>query len=330
MPRGKKLSEVEIAIINTLHKRGDSNRKIAREIDRSETAVRVYLSNPARYGRKKRSGRKATVNKRTQNLIFKKATEELMTSSQIKAELKLNVSNERIRQIIKKDKRAVYAKMVKKPLLTPRHVEARLKWAREVMDFGDKWKRVIFTDEKKFSCDGPDGFKMYWHDLSKDKQICMSRNFKGKGIMIWGAFSYNGKCRLRFITERMNSVKYTDMLEDCIDEFEDIAGIDFIMQQDNAAIHVSKKSKEWFQSKDIELLSWPALSPDMNPIENLWGIIARDVYRNGRQFKDVAALKMQILQSWFNIRDEMLRKLVDSMPNRVFQLINNKGNHTSY
>jgi transposase len=330
MPRGTKLSEVDIAIIKTLHKRGVSNRKIASEIDRSETVVRHYLSNPSNYGQKKRSGRKSSISKRQQNVIFKKATEEMMSCSQIKADMKLAVSRERIRQIIKKDNRAIYAKMLKKPLLTDRHIQARLSWARGVMDFGTKWRQVIFTDEKKFSCDGPDGFKMYWHDLSKDKKVCMSRNFKGKGIMIWGAFSYNGKCRLRFITDRMNSEKYTDMLENCIDEFEDIAGTDFIFQQDNAAIHVSKKSKEWFRSKDIELLSWPAISPDMNPIENLWGIIARDVYRNGRQFKDVASLKLQILQSWMNITNEMLRKLVDSMPSRVFELINNKGSHTSY
>lgn len=198
------------------------------------------------------------------------------------------------------------------------------------MDFGDKWKKVIFTDEKKFNCDGPDGFKKYWEKVGDERKVCMSRNFKGKGIMVWGAFAYNGKCILRFITDRMNSEKYIDMLECCIDEFEEIAGEDFIFQQDNAAIHVSKKSKEWFQSKNIELLKWPAISPDMNCIENLWGILARDVYRNGRQFSDVKSLKQQILQSWFNIRAETLHSLIDSMPRRVFELITSKGSYTSY
>lgn len=114
MPRGTKLSEVDIAIIKTLHKRGVSNRKIASEIDRSETVVRHYLSNPSNYGQKKRSGRKSSISKRQQNVIFKKATEEMMSCSQIKADMKLAVSRERIRQIIKKDNRAIYAKMLKK------------------------------------------------------------------------------------------------------------------------------------------------------------------------------------------------------------------------
>lgn len=330
MPRGNSLTPEEIAVIKVLISRGESNRAIAQEIGRSEGLIRAYKSSPSTYGTKKRCGRKPTISKRTEKKIFDKATKELKTCSQVKAELGLNITVERIRQIIKKDDRAVFAKMVKKPSLTERHVEARMKWAEEVMDYGEKWKQVIFSDEKKFNCDGPDGFKKYWHDISSDERVCMSRNFQGKGIMVWGAFSYSGKVRLRFITERMNSEKYIEMLECCIDEFEELAGENFIFQQDNAAIHVSKKSKQWFASKDIELLNWPALSPDMNPIENLWGIMARDVYRNGRQFTNVRELKLQILQSWIDIDRKILQNLVNSMKHRICELIRNKGSHTSY
>ena len=42
-----------------------------------------------------------------------------------------------------------------------------------------------------------------------------------------------------------------------------------IFQQDNAAIHISKLSKNWFKTKNIEVLDWPTKSPDLNLIGNL-------------------------------------------------------------
>ena len=51
-----------------------------------------------------------------------------------------------------------------------------------------------------------------------------------------------------------------------------ISSGDYIFQQDNASIHVSKRAKIWFEANSVNLLDWPARNPDLNPIENLWGI----------------------------------------------------------
>ena len=48
-----------------------------------------------------------------------------------------------------------------------------------------------------------------------------------------------------------------------------------IFQQDNAASHTSKLTKDWFKSKNVEILDRPTKSLDLNPIENLWGILSR-------------------------------------------------------
>jgi hypothetical protein len=129
----------------------------------------------------------------------------------------------------------------------------------------------------------------------------------------------------------MNSKAYIEMIEDVLIDFTDeVMDGNFVFQQDNATIHVSRESKQWFESKEIDLLDWPPCSPDMNPIENLWGILARKVYANRRQFKTVQELEVTIRNAWREIRISTLESLVNSMPNRIYEVINKNGSNTKY
>ena len=77
-------------------------------------------------------------------------------------------------------------------------------------------------------------------------------------------------------------------------------------------------------------MDWPSRSPDLNPIENLWGILVRAVYADGRQFSTVAELKDAIRAAWAAIKPEVLKKLIESMKNRMFDLICAKGGIINY
>lgn len=178
MPCGKTLTFEEKALIKYLDQNGLSQSKIAMEINRSRAVVQNYLKCPDSYDTIKRSGRKPTLSRRTENIIFKKATQELKNATQIKADLGLGMSTQQIRRIIKSAGPVVYRKMLPKPRLKPHHIEARLAWARKYMTFDEEWKKVVFSDEKKFNLDGPDGFKFYWHDLRNEPKTFMSRNFQ--------------------------------------------------------------------------------------------------------------------------------------------------------
>ncbi len=48
---------------------------------------------------------------------------------------------------------------------------------------------MVFSDEKKFNLDGPDGFSMYWHDLRKEEKYFSTCQNGGRGLMLWGAVS---------------------------------------------------------------------------------------------------------------------------------------------
>lgn len=129
----------------------------------------------------------------------------------------------------------------------------------------------------------------------------------------------------------MDSNKYLKLLEDVLLKYcNQIVQSDWIYQQGNPAIHKSAYTKAWFQEHNITVLDWPACSPDLNPIENVWGELARKVYRNGRQFYSVAALKKRICKAWVEISLLFTQNLISLMPNRVFEVIQNQGSHTHY
>lgn len=147
--------------------------------------------------------------------------------------------------------------------------------------------------------------------------------------MVWGGFGNDGVTPLVEISTRSNSQNYTDMLEEnLLPHAGRIAGRNWWFQQDNAAIHSSKHTKAWFDEQGLRVLDWPARSPDLNPIENLWGIMTREVYAKGRQFRSVAELREAILRAWERIPLRTLRTLISSMKNRIFQVIYNKGAYT--
>ena len=77
--------------------------------------------------------------------------------------------------------------------------------------------------------------------------------------------------------------------------------------QNNDPKHTSKLAKEFFTENNVVLESWPAQSPDCNPIENLWGIIKSRI--GSKTFNSKNDLKSAIRREWENIPIETCQKL---------------------
>ena len=187
-------------------------------------------------------------------------------------------------------------------VLQSKHKEKQLEFAQKYVAMSlDDWQKVIFTDEKQFNLMGNDAYVSVW---MKNKQ-CYSQevcsNLK-KGLMVWGAIGPKGGLRLICLEGKVNAKIYCDMLEkDFFKEVEQDLPKDFVFQQDNAPIHVATKTKEYFEKKKIHIMEWPALSPDLNPIKNIWGILAKEVYKNGQTYKNTSDLWDAICKAWYEI-----------------------------
>jgi transposase len=105
----------------------------------------------------------------------------------------------------------------------------------------------------------------------------------------------------------MTSNGYTEMLKNhFVPRARTMFGEDFIFAQDNAPCHKAKASMEFFDENQVELLPWPAASPDLNPIENLWAILKTNVAK--RFPKTKAELEDFAIEEWLKIPQETIKK----------------------
>lgn len=149
--------------------------------------------------------------------------------------------------------------------------------------------------------------------------------------MFWGAFGYHGKSDLQPVPTKATSLDYQVILQNSIRRYGvKMGGRGWIFQQDNAPIHRSASTAGWFNRNHIRLMDWPARSPDLNPMENVWGYLARNVYGGGRQYNNKRELEAAITRQWAEIPHEHLQNLIESMRRRIFEVILKRGGYTGY
>ncbi len=160
---------------------------------------------------------------------------------------------------------------------------------------------------------------------------CLKSSVKfPQSVMIWAAMSSAGVGPLCFLKSTVNAAIYQEMLENFMLPSADklYGDADFIFQQDLAPAHTAKSTKSWFNDHGVTVLDWPANSPDLNPIENLWGIVKRKM-RDTRP-NNADDLKATVKETWASIPPQQCHKLITSMPRRIEAVIKAKGAPTKY
>ncbi len=160
-----------------------------------------------------------------------------------------------------------------------------------------------------------DGVKRVWWQPGeeyKDKCVLPTVKHGGGSVMVWGCMSAAGT---------MNANMYCDILKQSMIPSLQRLGRRAVFQHDNDPKHTSKTLR-------VKVMDWPSMSPDLNPIAHLWGILKLKVEEcmvsNIHQIRDV------VMKEWKRTPVATCEALVNSMPKRVKALLENNGGHTKY
>ncbi len=143
---------------------------------------------------------------------------------------------------------------------------------------------------------------------TKTSVSCLQSNGSGGSIMVWGCMSAPALGSLQFIEGTMNANMYCDILKQSM--------IPFLRELGRRAV---------FQHDNNLCLACPSMSPDLNPIEHLWGILKRKVEE--RKVSNIHQLRDVVMEEWKRTPVATCEALVNSMPKSVKAVLENNGGH---
>ena len=206
--------------------------------------------------------------------------------------------------------------------LTDSHKKPRMDWAMRHCHWRSQWDRVVWTDEASVCLRGRDGRLRVWMKRGDQvpKHLTSSINQGGGRLLIWAAIWKNGRSELHIQKNNMNSDGYVTVLERHILPLSQNLGnpsTDWILMDDNATCHRNLSSSSFKSRAGIRTLQWPACSPDLNPIENVWSLLKRSVRKSLRPEDDLSRLEFLLRDAWGKLNQATINNLIDSLPSRI-------------
>ena len=326
------LSEIERSAIVTLHRGGWTQRDIAHSLHCSENTVALWVNRweeDRSVTDRERSGRpRCTSDDTDQDIMLHSDAHPSDNPKDIVRELELDVSARTVRRRLNEiDLHSCVQRAEHE------NVRARLSFAEGYSQWTeDKWACVLFSDETHFYLghhgreyvQRPPGAALDPKYTRKDNE-----QLKGK-VSLWGCICAEGLGHAELYVDTLDAHRYQTIL-----------GLNLVssahqfwpkgqwwFQQDNWTVHTAGTSRDWFHNHGVDLIDWPAWSPDLNPIEELWSDLKRRVY--GRHPRAMEELERYITEEWAATDLDFIARICRNMPHRLQQVIANNGHKIAH
>ena len=333
----KQLDTRNKGIIEGMFRSGRSPKEISDFIGYSVQTVRHWIRRCVatnNMDRQEGSGRPRITTERTdRHILIIAKSNRFMHANEIRNAVGCTrLSDNTIIRRIKESGEFGFYRTVKKCYVSETNRLKRKAFAKKYINMPvEFWRRVVFTDESPFTFRNHNRRMVIRTKEERNKAFAMTGTVKhDKKINVWGGFCAHGVGRFHRIVGTMDKEMFKQILVHQVRPtlWSLFPDGNFIFQQDNDPKHTSRVCKDYVARARWEVLDWPSQSPDLNPIENLWAIL--DAKLRERRPQNEEELYQTLKEGWERLDVQLLTRLVDSMPNRLRQVLENDGLPISY
>ena len=210
-------------------------------------------------------------------------------------------------------------------VLTASHRAARLQWAQRHFRWGrPQWARVLSSDESRFNLSHLDGrIRVFRRRGERFADNCLIERdlFRVGSVMVWGGIMGRRKTNLIVVQGNLSAQGYINQIlqPEALPSLQRHGPA--ILMHNNARPHVARICRQFLNRNNVNVLHWPVVLPDMNPIEHIWDYLGRKVRARGN-VGNLRDLQNGLIQEWNNIPNVVIRRYVRSMRGRLAACIN--------
>lgn len=231
-----------------------------------------------------------------------------------------------------------------RPILSAASRANRCRFAQQQHDAD----RLIAIDSTYFTLGQIQTRRKYW--VVKGTRAVAGRPNKSQQLHVYGGITAHGQTNLVFVTgttghskvyhnskgqlSGVGAVEFREIMENnLVPDAQQIFAAAHVNNYswliDNAPAHAAKATKQYFSSNNINYCqTWPANSPDLNPIENVWAWMKQKVY--AKHYNSLAELKQAVRDAWTALPISMCKSLMHSLQQRKAICLERDGGYTGY